>query len=90
MHVQERTITAGRQGDVSMPMLGFGTAGMSSHTDQAVAWALESGYRLLDSAQARLSCMHEPFISKLSYCQKIRSKLRLTGQTLACFCRLIK
>jgi len=32
--------------------VGFGTAGMGEHTLQAVVWALEAGYRLLDSAQA--------------------------------------
>lgn len=33
-----------------MPMVGFGTA---SATSQAVSWALQSGYRLIDSAQAQ-------------------------------------
>ena len=39
------------QHDISV-QLGFGTAGMGEHTAQAVVWALEAGYRLLDSAQA--------------------------------------
>mmetsp|Transcript_1888 Transcript_1888/g.5511 ORF Transcript_1888/g.5511 Transcript_1888/m.5511 type:complete len:403 (-) Transcript_1888:530-1738(-) len=50
----EMTVVAqGKRGAVRMPMVGFGTAGMSDRTDQAVAWALDSGYRLLDSAQAQ-------------------------------------
>lgn len=36
-----------------MPLVGFGTAGLGENTAQAVTWALEAGYRLLDSAQAR-------------------------------------
>lgn len=36
-----------------MPLIGFGTAGLTENTAQAVTWALEAGYRLLDSAQAR-------------------------------------
>lgn len=34
-----------------MPRLGFGTAGLGAQTGQAVAWALEAGYGLIDSAQ---------------------------------------
>ena len=36
---------------VEMPLVGFGTAGLGAETKQAVAWALQAGYRLLDSAQ---------------------------------------
>ena len=39
---------------VEMPLVGFGTAGLGAETKQAVAWALQAGYRLLDSAQVRL------------------------------------
>lgn len=52
--VQMTVVAQGKRGAVRMPMVGFGTAGMSDRTDQAVAWALDSGYRLLDSAQVRL------------------------------------
>ncbi|GJP46923.1 hypothetical protein CLOM_g6168 [Closterium sp. NIES-68] len=38
---------------VMMPRVGFGTAGLGDETAQAVEWALEAGYRLFDSAQAR-------------------------------------
>lgn len=38
---------------VDMPQLGFGTAGLGESTGIAVGWALQAGYRLLDSAQAR-------------------------------------
>ncbi|CAI6005528.1 unnamed protein product, partial [Closterium sp. NIES-65] len=38
---------------VMMPRLGFGTAGLGEETERAVGWALEAGYRLFDSAQAR-------------------------------------
>lgn len=34
-----------------MPLVGFGTAGLGDQTAQAVTWALEAGYRLIDSAQ---------------------------------------
>ena len=33
--------------------MGFGTAGLGTETKQAVAWALQAGYRLLDCAQVR-------------------------------------
>lgn len=36
-----------------MPCVGFGTAGLGPRTREAVASALEAGYTLLDSAQAR-------------------------------------
>lgn len=36
-----------------MPIVGFGTAGLGEHTQQAVEWALDEGYRHVDSAQAR-------------------------------------
>lgn len=36
---------------VEMPRVGFGTAGLGLATEEATAWALASGYRLLDSAQ---------------------------------------
>jgi len=36
-----------------MPLVGFGTAGLGLETKQAVKWALDAGYRLLDSAQVR-------------------------------------
>ena len=36
---------------MEMPLVGFGTAGLGPDTKQAVKWALEAGYRLLDSAQ---------------------------------------
>ncbi|KAK2080241.1 hypothetical protein QBZ16_000094 [Prototheca wickerhamii] len=39
--------------DVSMPLVGFGTAGLGDGTAEAVRSALAVGYRLLDSAQAR-------------------------------------
>lgn len=35
-------------GGASMPMVGFGTA---ATTAQSVTWALQTGYRLIDSAQ---------------------------------------
>ncbi|EIE20064.1 Aldo/keto reductase, partial [Coccomyxa subellipsoidea C-169] len=38
---------------VVMPLVGFGTAGLGAATEEATAWALASGYRLLDSAQAQ-------------------------------------
>ncbi|KAJ7570447.1 hypothetical protein O6H91_01G120300 [Diphasiastrum complanatum] len=38
---------------VLMPVLGFGTAGLGEHTKNATLCALQTGYRLLDSAQAR-------------------------------------
>lgn len=41
------------KGGVRMPLVGFGTAGLTESTTKAVTWALEAGYRLLDSAQAR-------------------------------------
>ena len=34
-----------------MPRVGFGTAGLGDQTARAVTWALEAGYRLIDSAQ---------------------------------------
>ena len=34
-----------------MPTVGFGTAGLGDDTSQAVQGALETGYRLFDSAQ---------------------------------------
>ena len=40
-------------GGVRMPRIGFGTAGLTAGTAQAVEWALAAGYRLLDSAQVR-------------------------------------
>jgi|TARA_B110000240_G_scaffold36414_1_gene39959 diketogulonate reductase-like aldo/keto reductase len=36
-----------------MPRVGFGTAGLGPGTTQAVLWALQAGYRAIDSAQAR-------------------------------------
>jgi len=36
-----------------MPLVGYGTAGLGQHTKQAVAWAVQAGYRMLDSGQAR-------------------------------------
>ena len=36
-----------------MPLVGFGTAGLGEATERAVLWALETGYRSIDSAQAR-------------------------------------
>ena len=33
--------------------MGYGTAGLGQHTAQAVAWAVQAGYRMIDSAQAR-------------------------------------
>jgi len=36
-----------------MPLIGFGTAGLGKDTERAVSWALEAGYRSIDSAQAR-------------------------------------
>jgi diketogulonate reductase-like aldo/keto reductase len=36
-----------------MPLVGFGTAGLGEATERAVLWALEAGYRSIDSAQAR-------------------------------------
>ena len=36
-----------------MPVVGFGTAGLGEATERAVLWALEAGYRSIDSAQAR-------------------------------------
>ncbi|KAK9901257.1 hypothetical protein WJX75_002791 [Coccomyxa subellipsoidea] len=38
---------------VVMPRVGFGTAGLGGATEEATSWALASGYRLLDSAQAQ-------------------------------------
>lgn len=37
--------------NVSMPLVGFGTAGLGTNTQQAVQCALQAGYRLLDTAQ---------------------------------------
>jgi hypothetical protein len=42
--------------NVSMPLIGFGTAGLGNQTQQAVQIALASGYRLIDSAQVRACC----------------------------------
>ena len=42
---------------MEMPLVGFGTAGLGRDTKQAVKWALEAGYRLLDSAQV---CLGHP------------------------------
>jgi diketogulonate reductase-like aldo/keto reductase len=36
-----------------MPAVGYGTAGLGEHTTTAVKWALQAGYRMLDSGQAR-------------------------------------
>lgn len=36
-----------------MPRVGFGTAALGDGTAEAVKWALEAGYRSIDSAQAR-------------------------------------
>ena len=36
---------------IEMPLVGFGSAGLGQDTKQAVKWALEAGYRLIDSAQ---------------------------------------
>lgn len=36
-----------------MPTIGFGTAGLGSGAAAAVSAALDEGYRLIDSAQAR-------------------------------------
>jgi hypothetical protein len=41
--------------DVSMPLIGFGTAGLGNQTQKAVQIALASGYRLIDSAQVRIA-----------------------------------
>ncbi|CAM9524849.1 unnamed protein product [Ectocarpus fasciculatus] len=38
---------------VSIPRIGFGTAGLGQATEQAVAMALTSGYRHIDTAQAQ-------------------------------------
>ena len=37
--------------NVSMPLIGFGTAGLGNGTQRAVQIALASGYRLIDTAQ---------------------------------------
>lgn len=37
--------------EVSMPRVGFGTAGLGENTKQSTLWALQAGYRMLDSAQ---------------------------------------
>ncbi len=39
---------------VWMPTIGFGTAGLGDSTKQAVTWALQAGYKLIDSAQVGL------------------------------------
>ena len=44
---------------VEMPLVGFGTAGLGAETKQAVLWALQAGYRLLDSAQV---CLIKPSV----------------------------
>ena len=41
--------------NVSMPLIGFGTAGLGNQTQKAVQIALASGYRLIDSAQVRMA-----------------------------------
>jgi diketogulonate reductase-like aldo/keto reductase len=41
------------RGGARMPRVGFGTAGLGDGTGDAVRAALQAGYRLLDSAQAR-------------------------------------
>ena len=38
-------------GDVKVPAIGFGTAGLAEGTEAAVLQALALGYRLIDSAQ---------------------------------------
>lgn len=45
---------------VVMPRVGFGTAGLGAATEEATAWALASGYRLLDSAQVQTMQTHLP------------------------------
>ncbi|KAL0022280.1 hypothetical protein WJX79_002742 [Trebouxia sp. C0005] len=44
---------------IMMPSVGFGTAGLGEHTDQAVKEALLAGYALIDTAQAP-ECAVEP------------------------------
>ena len=48
---------------MEMPLVGFGTAGLGRDTKQAVKWALEAGYRLLDSAQV---CLGHPNTQSMS------------------------
>eukprot|EP00958_Prasinococcus_capsulatus_P008542 scaffold841_cov397-Prasinococcus_capsulatus_cf.AAC.3 len=38
---------------LEMPAIGFGTAGLGGATTKAVTWALQGGYKLLDTAQAK-------------------------------------
>ncbi len=40
--------------------MGFGSAGLGPDTKQAVKWALEAGYRLIDSAQVCSACLLQP------------------------------
>lgn len=54
-----------------MPTVGFGTAGLGVHTQQAVEWALEAGYRHIDSAQAR-AWYREDLVGKALQKQKGR------------------
>lgn len=53
-----------------MPLVGFGTAGLGPNTKQAVKWALEAGYRLLDSAQV---CIHSTILL-LNACSSLSAK----------------
>ncbi len=43
---------------VAFPVVSFGTAGLQRRTQQAVEVALQSGFRGLDTAQAREWCVH--------------------------------
>jgi ShK domain-like len=45
----------------TMPRVGFGTAGLGTNTKQATLWALQAGYRMLDSAQvnAKVSFLYD-------------------------------
>jgi diketogulonate reductase-like aldo/keto reductase len=51
MNVSSRLVTL--PSGWRMPCVGFGTAGLGSRTQDAVRMALDAGYTLLDSAQAR-------------------------------------
>lgn len=51
MHQLRLTLQVRLSNGIMMPSVGFGTAGLGEHTDQAVKEALLAGYALIDTAQ---------------------------------------
>lgn len=70
-----------------MPLVGFGTAGLSENTAQAVTWALEAGYRLIDSAQAREWYREDLVGDALQRTTVPRSSLFITSKCAVCMAR---